>query len=378
MSDIIGIDLGTTNTVVARANAAGAVRVLLNATRDNAASLPSVVAFPPSGEPIVGAHARRRRPIDPENTIVSAKRLMGREASSVALDEFRKRYPHKLADDGNGAVAFITRAGPKTPVEIARLVLDRATRDVLVDPETVRAIVGVPAGFAPAQRKATIEATLATGVRAAQLVDEPIATAVANLGIAAGGWAIVFDIGGGTFDFAVVDARDWPFKVVGHGGDLFLGGDDFDAALARFIGRELIRLHGWDLMGDVQAFDRLVAAAERAKIALSSAPFVDIDLGEVDPDTPIADASLRVTVQQLDACIADLTRRTFVTCDEVLHQTRVDARKVDHVLLAGGTTLIPSVRRAVVAYFGREPQGGASPLESVALGAAAYPWRTFA
>ncbi len=376
MSDIVGIDLGTTNTVVARANALGVTRVLLNPERDAPGSLPSVVAFPPTGDVIVGAHARRRRPIDPENTIVSSKRLMGREAASVALDEFRKRYPHKLAEDGKGGVAFLTREGPKTPVDIARIIVDRALREVTVDPKTVRAIVGVPAAFGPTQRAATVEAAKQAGVRDAQLVDEPIATALANLGVAAGGWACVFDIGGGTFDVAVIDARAWPFKVVAHGGDLFLGGDDFDHALARFMAAELIRLHGWDVTIDVQAFDRLVAAAERAKIGLSYKPAVEVDLGEVDPDTPIADAKMIVTAAQLDACIMQLTRRTFVTCDEVLRASSVDARSIDHVLLAGGTTLIPSVRRAVVSYFGRTPKDGASPLESVALGAAAYPWKT--
>ena len=383
MSDVIGIDLGTTNTVVARMNAIGHANVLTARNRDMPGSMPSVVAFPPSGEVVVGAPAKRRRPIDPENTIVSSKRLMGREASSVALDEFRGRYPHKLGDDGKGGVAFITRAGPQTPGDIARIILDRAMRDVAVEPSSVRAIVAVPAAFGPAQKRATLEAARASGVRDAQLVEEPIATAVANLGVATGGTACVFDIGGGTFDVALIDARQWPYRVIAHGGDLFLGGDDFDHALARFIAAELIRVHHWDVTNDVQAFDRLVAAAERAKIALSAAAepggagYVDLDLGEVDPDTPIGNASLRVTVAQLDACITDLTRRTFLLCDEVLHAVSMDARAVDHIFLAGGTTLIPSVRRAVVSYFGRLPRDGASPLDSVALGAARMPWKTF-
>lgn len=367
LAGVIGIDLGTTNTVIARDT-----QVL-----GSASGLPSVVAFPPNGQVLVGADARRRRLIDPENTIVSAKRLMGRDASSVAIDEFRKRYPLKLILDPARGPAFQTRAGEKTPTEIASILLEQALVRAGVEPSSTRAIVTVPAEFTRPQRQATVEAARLAGIQDAQILDEPIATAVAHFGHEHSGWAAVYDFGGGTFDFAVVDARKWPYRIIAHGGDLFLGGDDLDAAFARAIGNELLRQHGWDVMNEVEAFDRLVAEAEQAKIRLTADAETDVDLNQIDPDTPIASATLRVTRTMLNACIDSLVRRTFITCDTVLRASGVSAREVEHVLLAGGTTLVPAVSNAVANYFGRAPKHELSPFHAVALGAAQHPWRNF-
>lgn len=370
MSDIVGIDLGTTNTVVARNGA-----VLPQPGERH--GLPSAVAYPPSGAVLVGSAARRRRPIDPENTIVSSKRLIGRDASSIDLTAFSRRYPVKLALDPVHGPTFLTRAGARTPTEIATTILRHALQGAGVDARHTRAVVAIPAAFAPPQRAATIEAVRAADLKDAQLIEEPIAVAIAHFGTEPRGLCAVYDFGGGTFDIAIVDARKWPFRVVGRGGDLFLGGDDLDAAFARFLGAELIRLHGWDVLGEVTAFDRLVAEAERAKMRLSAHDETHLDLGEVDPDTPIASGTLRVSRAQFVACTMDLVRRTFVSCDAVLQDARVNARDIDDVLLAGGTTLIPSVADAAARYFGRAAHHEVPPMDAVALGAARAPWRTF-
>lgn len=376
MSSRIGIDLGTTNVVLARDG-----RVLeLRQPTDVASSLslPSVVAFPPNGGVLVGTLAKRRRAIDPANTIRSAKRLMGKEHGAVAIAEFRKRYPSELVADARGRAAFKTRQGLFTPTEIATILLDTAVRAAGLEPSSTKAVITVPAAFTQSQRDATVEAGRAAGLADVRLLEEPVATALAHGAGVGRQHAAVYDMGGGTFDFAVVDASGDDVRVVGHGGDPFLGGDDVDAALAAWAALELVRLHNWDVRGDVEAMDRLTLACERAKIELSSVEQAVVDLGQVDPDTPVADARLVVGRDALAAACGGLVRSTFITCDEVLRAAGVAPRSVDAVLLAGGTTLLPLLARTVEAYFGKAPRHEVSPLHSVALGAAVHARRVFA
>ncbi len=363
----MGIDLGTTNVVLA---AKGKVLELKQATDVRASlALPSVIAFPPNGGVLVGALAKRRRAIDPVNTIRSAKRLMGREYGALAISEFRKRYPVDVAPDPQGRAAFKTREGLFTPTEVATILIDTAVRAAGFDPAKVSAVVTVPAAFTPLQRAATEEAARAAGLAKIVILEEPVATAVAHQMTQRGKYTAVYDIGGGTFDFAILDTSTSTVRVLGNGGDQFLGGDDVDTALAAWAANELVRLHNWDVRSDVEAMDRLTVACERAKIELSEFERTAIDLGQVEPDTPVDGAQLELTREALSEACGGLVRSTFITCDEVLRQAGLSPRQVDTILLAGGTTMIPLLSKSVEAYFGKAPRTEISPLQSVALGA---------
>ena len=361
----IGIDLGTTNTVVC-----GRQGVLTVATVDGVRQsfLPSAVAFPPSGPPLVGEAARRRRGIDAKNTILSSKRLIGRERGSVAVGEFRARYPHELGELDD-APAFVTRRGPISPTKIAAMVLEAALVGADLEPAEVHAIVTVPAGFSGLQRTATAAAARGAGIGQAIILDEPIATAVAHGGIVGAHLSAVYDIGGGTFDFAVVERTEKRARILAHGGDLFLGGDDLDVALARSVAANVLATRHWDVTTDVEALDRLVAECERAKIRLSSEETTYVDLSAIEPDLPFKNARLPLTRAELVRSCLDLVRRTFVTCDEVLHAAGISAHQLDGVYLAGGTTQIPFLRQMVAAYFKRQPEQKLSPMDVVAVGA---------
>lgn len=375
MTKNIGIDLGTTNVVVASAGKVLELKQPTDAT--GSLSLPSVVAFPPNGGVLVGAIAKRRRAIDPVNTVRSAKRLMGKDMNAVAIPEFKKRYPVDLAPDAKGHVAFKTREGLFTPTEIASILLDTAVRAAGMDPAKTNAVITVPASFSATQKEATNEAAKLAGLAKTRILEEPVATAFAHRVFGKGKYAAVYDIGGGTFDFAVLETSGNVVQVLGHGGDPFLGGDDVDSNLAAWAANELVRLHNWDVRGDVEAMDRLTLACERAKIELSLVGETRIDLGQVEPDTPVADAQLVVDRAALSEACGALVRSTFITCDEVLRQVGVSPRQIDTVLLAGGTTLIPLLAKSVEAYFGRTPRHDVSPLHSVALGADHLAQRAF-
>ena len=361
----VGIDLGTTNTVVC-----GAVGVLPVAVVDGVQQfyLPSAVAFPPSGPALVGEAARRRRAIDAKNTILSSKRLIGREKGSVAVGEFMARYPQELGELDD-APAFVTRRGPISPTKIAAMVLEAALLGAGLEPAEVQAIVTVPAGFSALQRTATAAAARAAGIGQSIILDEPIATAVAHGGISGAQLSAVYDIGGGTFDFAVVERTEKRARILAHGGDLFLGGDDLDVALARGVAATVLSTRQWDITTDVAALDRLVAECERAKIRLSSVENTFVDLAAIEPDLPFKNPRLPITRVELVRCCLDLVRRTFVTCDDVLRDAGVSARQLDGVYLAGGTTMIPFLRDMVTAYFGRAPETKLSPMNVVAVGA---------
>lgn len=361
----VGFDYGTTNTA-----AAIQFRVAPMSLEAGAGILPSVVAFPPSGVTLVGSGARRRRAIDPRNTIFSSKRLIGRSWRAPEVEGFRDRYPFELIER-DGGPAFKTRGGYLSPTDVAATILGAVMRDLPVVPFEARAVVAVPSRFGDEPRDATREAVRRAGFEDVVVIDEPVATAHAYLTgkTSTASYAAIYDLGGGTFDFAVVDCRRRPFEVVAHGGDLYLGGDDIDLSVADWAAEEIARLHRWDLRDDPVVFDRLVLACERAKIKLCTADQARIDLARIDPAAPVADGFLALDPTMLEGLALGLVYRTFVICDAVLADAGIKASAIEQVFLAGGTTQLPMVRRAVAQYFGRDPLCDYDPMEVVALGA---------
>ncbi len=363
---IIGIDLGTTNTVIA---CDGEVRAI---DSDASRILPSVVAYLPSGESLVGAPARRRRAMDPKNTIFSAKRIMGQRWHSSAAKEFRRRYPFDLKEDLEGFLTFVTRAGEISPTATAARVIEAIVKAADLELAGATGVIAVPSLFREMQLEATLEAGKQAGFAEVRVIREPAATAAAYLELSEiqVDRIVVFDLGGGTFDMAIVDCTKEPFEVLSHGGDMFCGGDDIDLGLARWAAEEVLRTRGWDLQSDISVFSALVLHCEQAKIRLSEADETTIDLSEVDPAAPIQDKLLVLNQAKLSELASNLVRRTFIICDEVLMKVGMKARDLDAVLLAGGATHLKVIREGVEAYFGQPGLCSLDPMEVVALGAA--------
>jgi molecular chaperone DnaK len=358
----LGIDLGTTNSVVAMAGEA------LDVLSESGPILPSVVAFPPNKSVLVGSRARRRRAIDAINTIFSSKRLIGRRWGTHEVSEFAHRYPFNLVDR-SGIPAFKTRAGLLDATEIAAIILGHLKSQLGFDLSQMRVAITVPAGFLREQRMATIEAARRAAIDNVELIDEPIATALAyaDSGFTSGRVA-VYDLGGGTFELAVVDCESDPMKVLGKASDLYLGGDDLDRALAGYLADEVLAGRRWDLRDNPIVFDRLVLAAEAAKIALATATETTVELADIDPAIPGGPAELPVTREIFERLAGPQIRRTFVLCDQALARVGLVAADVDAVLLAGGSCQVPLVQRTVAEYFGREPEIRLDPMEVVAIG----------
>ncbi len=363
---ILGIDLGTTNTAVAIDGSIFQHRQ----GNETCAILSSVVAFPPSGTVIVGPNAKKRRAIDPKNTISSSKRLMGQTSRAYTTQKFKQQYPYDIVDH-QGLSAFRTRAGIFTASDIATKILSRALTDLTLDPSTHGAVITVPAAFDAAARAATIEAGRAAGLGDVRVVPEPVATAQAYLTIYGKGQGkvAIYDLGGGTFDLAIVDCSVTPARVLAHAGDAYLGGDDVDEALADWVASEAMQRFGGDLRGDVLVHDRLVVQCERAKTRLGFAGQTRIEMAQVDPGAPYAAQSINVDRAQLDILTRELIGRSFALCDEVLRDGGLRAQDIDAVFMSGGSTLLPSVREGVARYFGKLPRCDYDPMEVVAIGA---------
>jgi molecular chaperone DnaK len=361
----VGIDLGTTNTVLAQ----DARVVPLRAAGDGATILPSVVAYLPDGGIAVGAGARERRAMDAKNTIYSAKRVIGEAWHSSRVREFGTYYPFDIVQGADGHAGFKTRAGIKTPTDIASEVVRALCSSSGLDANSHEAVVSVPAGFAPAQRAATLRAVRDAGFTRVRSVAEPVATALAYMNRTDVRRGVVYDLGGGTFDLAILDCTSEPFKIVAYGGDPYLGGDDIDHALATFVADLVLQHHGWDLRSDPQVFTRLVLEAEKAKVRLSFATSTLINLEQVDAAAPSALSVVPIERHAVMELSAALIRRTFLVCDQVLADADVPARDVQAVFLAGGTTLVPGVREAVAAYFGQKLRHELDPMHVVSVGA---------
>lgn len=363
----LAIDLGTTNTVAALSDHVFSLS-------DGGALLPSVVAFLPNGSTQIGTTARRRRLIDATNTIWSSKRLIGRRFSDSRTRSFRERYPHTIVEAEDGTPLFETRAGRHSPTQVAALILGEVLRRTACHAGDIGAKIAVPADFGNAQWQATLDAALLAELPHTRLVPEAMAVAWAYLSHPRSiRRAVVYDLGGGTFDCAVVDCEASPPRFLSHASDLFLGGDDIDQQLAAWVGRSVLEKHNWDLTGYREVYDRLVARCEEVKIQLSSAREVPLHLSQVDPECPSAAHDVTVTRAVLDDLCGDLVRRTFVVCDEALASAGVRASEVDAVFLAGGSTMLPVVQEGVRNYFGRPGLLEFDPTEVVARGVSLAP-----
>lgn len=361
---LLGIDLGTTNSVAAIANH------VFPLCEEGTSTLPSVVAFLPTGKIHVGRTARRRRVIDFENTIHSSKRIIGRRWPDSAVANFRERYRMRLVEDENGSPSFDTRSGRFSATQIAAIVLEEILKGVASVPVEFGVQITVPATFSAGQRTATEQAAALAGLRDVRLVSESLATAYAYAAEPREfRRAMVYDLGGGTFDCAIIEWNGAQPRLLSHASDLFLGGDDIDQQLASWVASYVLEKHNWDLTNYTEIFDRLVARCEEAKIELSNADEAVIQLSQVDPECPAAAEGVAITRRNLARLCQNLVRRTFVTCEEALRSAGVHPPDIDAVLLAGGTTLMPVVQDSVAAYFGRRGLLEFDPTEVVARGA---------
>ena len=358
----VGIDLGTTNTVVARNFET--LRI-----EGGSSVMPSAVAFPPSGATLIGKAARRRRAMDPGNTILSAKRIIGARWRSSYTTQFRDHYPYDLVEGPDGWAVFNTRAGLVCPVEVGSTVIRGLCEFTKCPVQDVHAVVTAPVGFDTRRRDATALAVSKANFASVRVIEEPIATALAYLNRSSLKYAFVYDLGGGTFDAAVVDCSSYPFRVIGHGGDPYLGGDDVDRTIALHVADRTLARDGWDLSNDAVTFDRLVLACELAKCELSESEEAAIAIPSVDLAAPKSCGIIRITREQVQQLTLDLVRRTFSMCDEVLAQAGLKARDMEGIFLAGGSTRLPGLNAYIESYFGKRPRSDLDPMQVVGLGA---------
>ena len=358
----VGIDLGTTNTVLASNFQALSIE-------GQGCVMPSAIAYPPNGTTLLGRAARRRRAMDPKNTVLSAKRIIGARWHSSYTTQFRTHYPYDLVETEDGEPAFKTRAGVISAVDAGATVVRGVCAATKFPMEGAHAVVTAPVGFDQRRRDATARAVSKARFDTVRLVEEPIATALAYLNRSSLKHAFVYDLGGGTFDAAVVDCSRYPFRVVGHGGDPYLGGDDVDRTIALHVADRALSRDGWDLANDAVTFDRLVYACEMAKCELGESEQAAIAIPSVDPAAPESCGVITITREEVQQLTLDLVRQTFGICDEVLAQANLRARDVDAVFLAGGSTLLPGLRHYIEQYFGKRPRHDLDPMHVVSLGA---------
>jgi len=365
----IGIDLGTTNSVVA------VEARVCEVEADGGTALSSTVAYSPDGSVQVGRVARVRRAIDSGNTLYSTKRILGRTFDSHGTRNFRERYPFELKELEDGMPVFATRAGDVSPVDVATRILRTLVERSGVDLERGPVTLTVPASFSKAQREATLAAAKQAGLWRVSLLEEPVATALAYIACGTRAeHALVYDLGGGTFDCAAVDCRDPEVPVMlSHASDLMLGGDDLDQRLAGWVRHNVLAKQNWDLDSSSEVYDRLLLNVEEAKIKLSSQDTVEFPLGDVDPEAPDPYEPIVMTRQLLAIQCRELLQRSFSVCDDVLRQADLQAKDVDIVFLAGGSTLVSAIQEGVEAYFGRAGACGIDPCEVVAIGASVAP-----
>ncbi|MBE6357174.1 MAG: molecular chaperone DnaK [Lentisphaerae bacterium] len=369
MSKIIGIDLGTTNSCMAVMDN-GEYKIIPNAEGNR--TTPSIVAFTKNGERLVGQTAKRQAVTNPQNTIFSIKRLMGRKFSEVGRE--RELVPYEIAEAPNGDAHV--KIGDKlySPPEISAMILQKlkADAEAYLGEKITKAVITVPAYFNDSQRQATKDAGKIAGLEVERIINEPTAAALAyGLDKKTDETIAVYDLGGGTFDISTLEIGDGVFEVKATNGDTHLGGDDFDQILITYLADEFQKENGVDLRKDPQALQRLKEAAEKAKCELSSSMSSDINLPFItmNQDGPVH-MNYTLTRAQLERLCDPLLDRTRKPCENCMRDADVSVSDIREVILVGGMTRMPKVQETAKTIFGKEPHKGVNPDEVVAAGAA--------
>ncbi len=369
---VVGIDLGTTNTVVAAVRGGRATALKDEGGR---ALLPSIVSFPPNGHALTGHEAKQRRTVDPENTVFSVKRLIGRSWDSEQVQKARKRFPFELVE-GPGRSALVSARGQSyTLPELSAHVLGqaKAVAELRLDETVDSAVITVPANFNDLQRAATKVAGRVAGLEVLRILNEPTAAALAyGLGKKGSSRIAIYDLGGGTFDVTLLELSENVFEVLATAGDTFLGGDDIDLAIAEKMADALLQQHRVDARQDRQIFERLRAEAELLKMDLSKRTAARVTISEIAHGTfgKAIEFDFSMKRAELDQLAAPFVNQTINVCREALQIAGLSTTDFDQILLVGGSTRSPLVRRKVSNFFGKMPQSRLNPDEVVALGAA--------
>jgi molecular chaperone DnaK len=371
MSKIIGIDLGTTNSVCAVMMGGEPVVV---PSAEGGRLFPSVVAVnPKSEERLVGQVAKRQAIVNPEHTIFSIKRFMGRKFEDAEVQRALKTVPYKVTAAPNGDIRVWMGEQEYSPPEISAMILQKIKMDAeafLGEPVT-QAVITVPAYFNDSQRQATKDAGKIAGLEVLRIINEPTASSLAyGMGERKDEIIAVYDLGGGTFDVSILDVGDGVFEVKATNGDTFLGGDDFDQRVIDYVAEEFKKERGIDLRQDRQSLQRLKEAAEKAKVELSSMLETEINLPFITADASgPKHLQMKLTRAKLEQLTEDLVQRSLGPCRQALSDARLQPSDIDQIILVGGQTRMPSIQRVVSDAFQREPHKGVNPDEVVGVGA---------
>jgi len=369
MAKVIGIDLGTTNSCVAVMEA-GEPKVIPNP--EGMRTTPSVVAFTKTGERLVGQVAKRQAITNPENTVFSIKRFMGRRHHEVLSEE--KLVPYKIVEAPNGDVRVSAGDKEYSPPEISAMILQfmRNAAEEYLGEKITQAVVTVPAYFNDSQRQATKDAGKIAGLEVLRIINEPTAASLAyGLEKKKDEKIAVFDLGGGTFDISILELGEGVFEVRATNGDTHLGGDDFDQRVIDWMADEFKKQYGIDLRKDRMALQRLKEAAEKAKCELSTTMQTNLNLPFVTADSSgPRHLDLTLSRAKLEQLVDDLIQRTVQPCKQALQDAKLSPQDIDEVILVGGQTRMPKVQELVKSLFGKEPHKGVNPDEVVAVGAA--------
>jgi molecular chaperone DnaK len=371
MSKIIGIDLGTTNSVAAIMEG-GEPTVIPSA--EGSRLFPSVVAInPKNNERVVGLVARRQAIVNPENTIFSIKRFMGRKMSDPEVQRGLQLIPYTVTEAPNGDVRVLMGGKEYAPPEISAMILGKikADAEAYVGEPITQAVITVPAYFNDAQRNATKDAGKIAGLEVLRIINEPTASSLAyGLDKKSDETIAVYDLGGGTFDISILDVGEGVFEVRSTNGDTFLGGDDFDQRIIDWVADRFLEQDAIDLRSDRQALQRLKEAAEKAKIELSTVMETEINLPFISADASgPKHLNVNLTRAKLEQLTEDLIERSIAPCERALKDSNLEASDIDEIILVGGMTRMPAVQAAVRKIFSKEPHKGVNPDEVVGLGA---------
>ncbi|XP_043711964.1 heat shock 70 kDa protein, mitochondrial-like [Telopea speciosissima] len=369
-NDVVGIDLGTTNSCVAVMEGKNP-KVIENS--EGSRTTPSVVAFTPKGELLVGTPAKRQAVTNPTNTIFGTKRLIGRRFDDPVTQKEMKMVPYKIVRGPNGDAWVEANGQQYSPSQIGAFILNKMkeTAESYLGKTVTKAVITVPAYFNDAQRQATKDAGRIAGLDVQRIINEPTAAALSYGLNNKEGLIAVFDLGGGTFDVSILEISNGVFEVKATNGDTFLGGEDFDNVLLEFLVSEFKRTEGIDLSKDRLALQRLREAAEKAKVELSSTTQTEINLPFITADASGAKhLNITLTRSKLESLVNHLIERTKDPCKNCVKDAGITTKDLDEVLLVGGMTRVPKVQEVVSEIFGKSPSKGVNPDEAVAMGAA--------